>query len=140
MLLTTSPTLHENDALAKRYKSATSVERRTARVDRTEKMKCPSCGKSLVVSIHRTAVAGSYGAADVLARSIAEERGIPWSTVVGRSRRRHVVDVRSGIAVALRERTILSLADIGQVLGGRDHTTVMNLLRRAERTTGQPLR
>jgi chromosomal replication initiation ATPase DnaA len=63
-------------------------------------------------------------------KAIAEQSGIAWHEVMGRSRFRHVVRVRAAICVALRERG-WSFPRIGAFLG-LDHTTVMHHCSRAK--------
>jgi chromosomal replication initiator protein len=54
--------------------------------------------------------------------------------LVGRSQRRHVVYARQALAWVLRRtHPELSLAAIGDVLGGRDHTTILWAIEAAER-------
>lgn len=60
-------------------------------------------------------------------RATAEECGARYADVVGKRRHRSIVGVRALAAERLRERNY-SLAEIGMALGGRHHTTVMNLL------------
>ncbi|MGI8475078.1 MAG: chromosomal replication initiator protein DnaA [Thermomicrobiales bacterium] len=51
----------------------------------------------------------------------------------GRSRSRDIVLPRQVAMYLMREETSASLADIGQELGGRDHTTVMHGIEKIER-------
>jgi chromosomal replication initiator protein len=51
----------------------------------------------------------------------------------GRSRSRSIVLPRQVAMYLLREETGASLVDIGQTLGGRDHTTVMHGIEKIER-------
>ena len=53
----------------------------------------------------------------------------------GRSRSKEIVLPRQIAMYLLREETNASLVDIGQVLGGRDHTTVMHGIDKMERST-----
>ena len=55
------------------------------------------------------------------------------AALLRRSRQRHIVQARQALAWALRQtHPELSLAAIGDLLGGRDHTTVMWALEAAE--------
>lgn len=67
---------------------------------------------------------------------VCEENDIDTATVVGRSRRACHVDRRIFVARALAEHGI-PRAVIGEVMGGRDYSTVLHYLRsdeeRAER-------
>ncbi len=52
----------------------------------------------------------------------------------GRGRGRHIIQARRYVARRMRRECGYSLPQIGRRMGGRDHTTVMNLLRpRGER-------
>ena len=75
---------------------------------------------------------------------IAAHHGLTAAALTGRSRVRAVVAVRALAAWVLYQRTLqlraatgsgwagLSTTGIGALLGGRDHSTVLNLLARAE--------
>jgi len=67
----------------------------------------------------------------VIVRS--NECGVRASEVRGRSRRPSLVRLRAWIAAELRYEWKLSLPAIGKLLGGRDHTTVMNYLGMVQR-------
>jgi chromosomal replication initiator protein len=56
------------------------------------------------------------------------------AALIGGSRQRHIVQARQALAWALRQtHPELSLAAIGDLLGGRDHTTILWALEAAER-------
>lgn len=66
--------------------------------------------------------------------------GLPAEEITGRNRARHVVEARKGAAWALRQRYgDMSLCSIGAELGGRDHSTVLNLLAGAEERAAEDL-
>lgn len=55
--------------------------------------------------------------------------------LTGPGRERYIVAARHAAAYALRQRIpVLSLSEIGRLLGGRDHTTVIAALAQVERT------
>src|SRR5699024_10797747 len=58
--------------------------------------------------------------------------GVEGAEIVGRSRARPALRARQAAALIARERLDLSLPEIGAKLGGRDHSTVHNALRKAE--------
>jgi chromosomal replication initiation ATPase DnaA len=60
---------------------------------------------------------------------VGEILGVAVEEIEGPSRTRRLVDARQLVARALRVRGA-TLRDIGEVLGGRDHSTVVNLLKR----------
>jgi chromosomal replication initiator protein len=53
--------------------------------------------------------------------------------IQGRSRTRDIVAPRQVAMYLMREETGTSLVEIGQQLGGRDHTTVMHGIAKVER-------
>ena len=67
-----------------------------------------------------------------LAVAVAKHFGLRLSDLQGRSRRRGVVDARNITAFLARKSTSLSLQQIGQYLGGRDHTTILHGIRKIE--------
>lgn len=62
---------------------------------------------------------------DLILREVAEFYGVELRALQGRSRSRNIVIPRQVAMYLLREETEASLMDIGQFLGGRDHTTVI---------------
>jgi chromosomal replication initiator protein len=71
-------------------------------------------------------------AADVVG-SVVRHYNVSMKDLQGRSRTRDVVGPRQVAMYLLREETGLSLVDIGQQLGNRDHTTVMHGISKIER-------
>lgn len=63
-------------------------------------------------------------------RRIAEAHGITVADLKGECRARHMVAARRSAAAYLRSRG-WTTPQIGKCLGGRDHTTILHLLRRA---------
>ena len=63
--------------------------------------------------------------ADSIVRTVCEFYGIDLKTLQGRGRSRNIVMPRQIAMYLLREETDASLVDIGLLLGGRDHTTIM---------------
>ena len=62
---------------------------------------------------------------DAILREVAEFYGVDLRAMQGRGRSRNIVVPRQVAMYLLREETDASLMDIGQLLGGRDHTTVI---------------
>ena len=58
-------------------------------------------------------------------RSVADAFGVPIERMLGRDRSQEVALPRQIAMYLLREESNISLPQIGEVLGGRDHTTVM---------------
>lgn len=63
--------------------------------------------------------------ADAILREVATFYGVELRALQGRGRSRNIVIPRQVAMYLLREETDASLVEIGQLLGGRDHTTVM---------------
>ncbi|HZD56125.1 MAG TPA: chromosomal replication initiator protein DnaA [Anaerolineales bacterium] len=63
--------------------------------------------------------------ADDVVRTVAEKFGVPMDEMLGRGRARKVALPRQIAMYLLREEANISLPQIGETLGGRDHTTVM---------------
>ncbi len=62
---------------------------------------------------------------DAILREVADFYGVDLRSMQGRGRSRNIVVPRQVAMYLLREETDASLMDIGQLLGGRDHTTVI---------------
>ena len=63
--------------------------------------------------------------AEAILREVADFYGVDVRALQGRGRSRNIVVPRQVAMYLLREETDASLMDIGRLLGGRDHTTVM---------------
>jgi chromosomal replication initiator protein len=59
-------------------------------------------------------------------RAVAQCSGVPAAELAGKSRDRDVVLPRQVAMYLMREETAASLSDIGILLGGRDHSTVLH--------------
>lgn len=79
---------------------------------------------------------------EVILRQVADFYSVDLKLLQGRSRSRNIVVPRHVAMYLLREETDSSLVDIGQLLGGRDHTTVMYGYEKVEKEieTDQRLR
>lgn len=72
-----------------------------------------------------------------LVRHAAALTGISAAEIAGKGRFRHLVDVRGAVVLVVREQMsgglpVYSFPTIGARLGGRDHSTVIHALHRAE--------
>jgi chromosomal replication initiator protein len=83
---------------------------------------------------------------DDVVRTVAETFGVPMNDMLGRGRSRKIALPRQIAMYLLREEANISLPQIGEALGGRDHTTVMygcdkiaDLLERDDRMRRQVL-
>jgi len=61
---------------------------------------------------------------------------IPVETITGTCRKKHLMQVRYAIAHVLRHRYGQSYPQIGRRLGGRDHGTIINGMRRFDAVVG----
>ena len=59
-----------------------------------------------------------------LIATVAAAFDVTAADLTGQRRTRHIVLARQACAWVLRSATPLSLAEIGRLLGGRDHTTI----------------
>jgi chromosomal replication initiator protein len=66
-------------------------------------------------------------------RAVCERFLLSPADVTGPARYRTLLDARAAAVYIMRTRDGLSLPRIGQRLGGRDHSTVLNAMRRAEK-------
>jgi chromosomal replication initiator protein len=62
---------------------------------------------------------------EAIIREVAEFYGVDLRALIGRGRSRNIVVPRQVAMYLLREETDASLMDIGRLLGGRDHTTII---------------
>ncbi len=74
---------------------------------------------------------------EAIVHAVASYFQIGRDALVGKSRRRTVARPRQIAMYLLREETSLSLPQIGEVLGGRDHTTVMHGYEKIAREIAQ---
>jgi chromosomal replication initiator protein len=63
--------------------------------------------------------------AEAIMRDVADFYGVDIRAMTGRGRSRNIVIPRQVAMYLLREETDASLMDIGRLLGGRDHTTII---------------
>jgi chromosomal replication initiator protein len=89
-------------------------------------------GLALSVECATTALADLIGntrrkriSTDMIIQAVSEHYGVDLKSLTGRGRSRNIVVPRQVAMYLLREETESSLVDIGNLLGGRDHTTVM---------------
>jgi len=75
--------------------------------------------------------------AEEIQQQVAERFGISRAELVGSSRAATPLRARQVAIFLTREMTDLSLPQIGRLYGGRDHSTVLNSLRRVEAGIGE---
>ena len=89
-------------------------------------------GIPISVDVVTTALADLLGSTrrkritpELIIQAVSEHYGVELKALTGRGRSRNIVVPRHVAMYLLREETESSLVDIGNMLGGRDHTTVM---------------
>lgn len=70
--------------------------------------------------------------ARAIAERVAFEMGVPIADVMGERRLKRICRVRFASIWVIRRITALSLPQIGRAIGGRDHSTILNAIARAE--------
>ena len=63
---------------------------------------------------------------------VCEHMGISENDILSKKRSQDIATARQIIMYLLRKYTVLSLKSVGNAVGGRDHTTVMNGCKRVE--------
>jgi chromosomal replication initiator protein len=63
---------------------------------------------------------------------VGREYGLTKEEIISRSRKRECVESRHLIAYIIKRKTRFSLKNIGERLGGRDHTTIIHSVRTFE--------
>lgn len=72
---------------------------------------------------------------DIVAEVLADYPDVTWADVKGIRRCRNLIEPRFAcIRAVFDERQDLSLPKIGKIFGGRDHTTILNALRKNKGT------
>lgn len=68
-----------------------------------------------------------------MVRDMCEKLGVSYDAVCGNGRSRSLVLARQTMMAVLKEATSLSLAEIGNFVGGRDHATVLYGIKQVEK-------
>ena len=93
------------------------------------------CGQSMDRELVRMSLSDMSSpkhttSAEEIIESVSDVFGIPVEKVMSRDRTKDVALTRQVIMYLMREEANASLPQIGQVMGGRDHTTVMHACER----------
>jgi len=67
-----------------------------------------------------------------ITRNVCEKHGVSLFELMGSSRRNKVVEARVDLVVRLKDKGY-SYPEIGVMLGGRDHTTIMSLHKKGSK-------
>ena len=86
-------------------------------------LRCCSCDHQICTAIKGTSVEG-------ILQTTAYYHGVKVSDITGRSRKLKDVNARTCAAKRFRTDLKMKLQSIGDFLGHRDHSTVINLLKR----------
>ena len=65
-------------------------------------------------------------------RKVVETTGIDENSIVGKSRKKEIVEARQTAMYLCRDLLDASLSSVGIHFGGRDHTTVMHAIKAVE--------
>ena len=74
-----------------------------------------------------------------MVKSMCATMGVSYDAVCGTGRNRALVLARQTMMVVLKGATKLSLAEIGNYVGGRDHATVMYAIKQIEKQMASDL-
>jgi chromosomal replication initiator protein len=88
--------------------------------------------RDLIAEVIPHAPAARATPVELIQSRVAEEFGVSQTELVGSTRAAGPLRARQVAILLTRELTDLSLPQIGRLYGGRDHSTVLNSLRRAE--------
>jgi chromosomal replication initiator protein len=97
----------------------------------------PLSSELIAEVIPRASRSAQATSVEEIQQRVAERFGISRAELIGSSRGATPLRARQVAIYLTREMTELSLAQIGRLYGGRDHTTVMNSLRRVEAGLGE---
>jgi chromosomal replication initiator protein len=97
----------------------------------------PLSSELIAEVIPRSTRSAQAGSVEEIQQQVAERFGISRAELIGSGRSATPLRARQVAIYLTREMTDLSLPQIGRLFGGRDHTTVMNSLRRVEASLGE---
>jgi chromosomal replication initiator protein len=97
----------------------------------------PLSSELIAEVIPRSTRSAQAGSVEEIQQQVAERFSISRAELIGSSRAATPLRARQVAMYLTREMTDLSLPQIGRLYGGRDHTTVMNSLRRIEAGLGE---
>ena len=97
----------------------------------------PLSSELIAEVIPRSSRSAQATSVEEIQQQVAERFGISRAELIGSSRAATPLRARQVAIYLTRELTDLSLPQIGRLYGGRDHTTVLNSLRRIEAGLGE---
>ena len=97
----------------------------------------PLTSELIAEVIPRSSRSATATSVEEIQQQVAERFGISRAELIGTSRAATPLRARQVAIYLTRELTDLSLPQIGRLYGGRDHSTVLNSLRRVEASLGE---
>jgi chromosomal replication initiator protein len=97
----------------------------------------PLSSELIAEVIPRSSRSAQATSVEEIQQQVAERFGISRAELIGTSRAATPLRARQVAMFLTREMTDLSLPQIGRLYGGRDHSTVLNSLRRVEASLGE---
>jgi chromosomal replication initiator protein len=97
----------------------------------------PLSSELIAEVIPRSSRSAQATSIEEIQQQVAERFGISRAELIGTSRAATPLRARQVAIYLTREMTDLSLPQIGRLYGGRDHSTVLNSLRRIEASLGE---
>jgi chromosomal replication initiator protein len=97
----------------------------------------PLSSELIAEVIPRSSRSAQATSVEEIQQQVAERFGISRAELIGTSRAATPLRARQVAIYLTREMTDLSLPQIGRLYGGRDHSTVLNSLRRVEASLGE---
>jgi chromosomal replication initiator protein len=97
----------------------------------------PLSSELIAEVIPRTTRSAQATSVEEIQQQVAERFGISRAELIGGGRSATPLRARQVAMYLTREMTDLSLPQIGRLYGGRDHSTVLNSLRRVEASLGE---
>jgi chromosomal replication initiator protein len=97
----------------------------------------PLSSELIAEVIPRSTRSAQATSVEEIQQQVAERFGISRAELIGTSRAATPLRARQVAIYLTREMTDLSLPQIGRLYGGRDHSTVLNSLRRVEASLGE---
>jgi chromosomal replication initiator protein len=97
----------------------------------------PLSSELIAEVIPRSTRSAQATSVEEIQQQVAERFGISRAELIGSSRAATPLRARQVAIYLTREMTDLSLPQIGRLYGGRDHSTVLNSLRRVEASLGE---
>lgn len=83
-------------------------------------------------AVHGTGIVGEKHRGKKILQAASRLYGIPEDKLISRSRKQRLVEVRRMCCYAMRTHTALTYYEISDLLGGRDHSTLIHAFQSAQ--------